>query len=281
MTDAEAPVVSLSGVDKTFVTAGAAAMALAGIDLEIRRGEFVSLIGPSGCGKSTLLRLIGDLTEPTAGSIRINGKPARQARLDRDYGIVFQAPVLFDWRTVEENVRLPLELFGYDKAKQTQRCAEMLDLVDLTAFAAYRPYELSGGMQQRVAIARALAFSPLLLLMDEPFGALDEMTRERMNSEVLSIWERTGITVVFVTHSIPEAVFLSTRVAVMSGRPGRIARIVEVDLPQPRGLLTRESPHYFNLITQVREALRSGEGASLDNGPASAAERTAAEGGVG
>jgi len=279
MTRSEAPVVSLSGVDKTFVTAGAAAVALADIDLEIRRGEFISLIGPSGCGKSTLLRLIGDLTEPTAGSIRINGKPARQARLDRDYGMVFQAPVLFDWRTVEENVRLPLELFGYDRAKQTQRCAEMLDLVDLTAFAGYRPYELSGGMQQRVAIARALAFSPLLLLMDEPFGALDEMTRERMNSEVLSIWERTGITVVFVTHSIPEAVFLSTRVAVMSGRPGRIARIVEVDLPQPRGLLTRESPHYFNLVTQVREALRSGEGASPESGPASA-ERTAAEGGV-
>jgi NitT/TauT family transport system ATP-binding protein len=280
MTDAEAPVVSLSGVDKTFVTAGASAVALADIDLEIRRGEFVSLIGPSGCGKSTLLRLIGDLTEPTAGSIRINGKPAQQARLDRDYGIVFQAPVLFDWRTVEENVRLPLELFGYDKTKQALRCAEMLDLVDLTAFARYRPYELSGGMQQRVAIARALAFSPLLLLMDEPFGALDEMTRERMNSEVLSIWERTGITVVFVTHSIPEAVFLSTRVAVMSGRPGRIARLVEVDLPQPRGLLTRESPHYFSLITQVREALRAGEIASPENGTASA-ERTTAEGGIG
>jgi NitT/TauT family transport system ATP-binding protein len=280
MSNADAPVVSLAGVGKTFVTAGSAAVALADIDLEIRRGEFVSLIGPSGCGKSTLLRLIGDLTEPTAGSIRINGKPARQARLERDYGMVFQAPVLFDWRTVEENVRLPLELFGYDKVKQAQRSAEMLDLVDLTAFAAYRPYELSGGMQQRVAIARALAFSPLLLLMDEPFGALDEMTRERMNSEVLSIWERTGITVVFVTHSIPEAVFLSTRVAVMSGRPGRIARIVDVDLPQPRGLLTRESPQYFNLITQVREALRTGERGPLDDGLASA-DRTAAEGGIG
>jgi NitT/TauT family transport system ATP-binding protein len=210
----------------------------------------------------------------------VNGKSAAQARLDRDYGMVFQAPVLFDWRTVEENVRLPLELFGKDKETQAARTAEMLELVDLTAFARYRPYELSGGMQQRVAIARALAFSPLLLLMDEPFGALDEMTRERMNSEVLSIWQRTGITVVFVTHSIPEAVFLSTRVVVMSARPGRITRLVEVDLPQPRGLATRESTRYFDLITEVREALRAGEG-PLPEGGLSSAERTAAEGGIG
>jgi NitT/TauT family transport system ATP-binding protein len=280
MTVGDESVVSLSHVDKTFGAAAAATVALADISLDIRRGEFVSLIGPSGCGKSTLLRLIGDLTEPTAGAIRVNGKPAAEARLDRDYGMVFQAPVLFDWRTVEENVRLPLELFGKDKATQAARTAEMLELVDLTAFARYRPYELSGGMQQRVAIARALAFSPLLLLMDEPFGALDEMTRERMNSEVLSIWQRTGITVVFVTHSIPEAVFLSTRVVVMSARPGRITRLVEVDLPQPRGLATRESTRYFDLITEVREALRAGEG-PLPEGGLSSAERTAAEGGIG
>ena len=280
MTTGDGSVVSLSHVDKTFGTAGAETVALADISLEIRRGEFVSLIGPSGCGKSTLLRLIGDLTEPTAGSIRVNGKPALQARLDRDYGMVFQAPVLFDWRTVEENVRLPLELFGQDKGTQASRTAEMLELVDLTDFARYRPYELSGGMQQRVAIARALAFSPLLLLMDEPFGALDEMTRERMNSEVLSIWQRTGITVVFVTHSIPEAVFLSTRVVVMSARPGRITRLVEVDLPQPRGLATRESVRYFDLITEVREALRAGEG-PVPEGGLSSPERTAAEGGIG
>jgi NitT/TauT family transport system ATP-binding protein len=280
MTAAEESVVSLSHVNKTFGTPGTATAALADISLDIRRGEFVSLIGPSGCGKSTLLRLIGDLIEPTAGTIRVNGKPAPQARLDRDYGMVFQAPVLFDWRTVEENVRLPLELFGQSKAAQASRTAEMLELVDLTAFARYRPYELSGGMQQRVAIARALAFSPLLLLMDEPFGALDEMTRERMNSEVLSIWQRTGITVVFVTHSIPEAVFLSTRVVVMSARPGRVTRLVEVDLPQPRGLATRESSRYFNLITEVREALRAGEG-SVPEGGLSSAERTAAEGGIG
>jgi NitT/TauT family transport system ATP-binding protein len=280
MTAGDDSVVSLSHVDKTFGAAAAATVALADISLDIRRGEFVSLIGPSGCGKSTLLRLIGDLTEPTAGTIRVNGKPALQARLDRDYGMVFQAPVLFDWRTVEENVRLPLELFGQDKGTQASRTAEMLELVDLTAFARYRPYELSGGMQQRVAIARALAFSPLLLLMDEPFGALDEMTRERMNSEVLSIWQRTGITVVFVTHSIPEAVFLSTRVVVMSARPGRITRLVEVDLPQPRGLVTRESARYFELITEVREALRAGEG-PLPEGGLSSPERTAAEGGIG
>jgi NitT/TauT family transport system ATP-binding protein len=274
------PVVHLAGVGKTFGAAAAPVVALADINLEIGRGEFVSLIGPSGCGKSTLLRLIGDLTEATTGTVEINGKPARQARLDRDYGMVFQSPVLFEWRTVEDNVRLPLELFGHDRASQTKRAQEMLDLVGLTEFAKRHPYELSGGMQQRVAIARALAFSPSLLLMDEPFGALDEMTRERMNSEVLSIWQRTGITVVFVTHSIPEAVFLSSRVAVMSARPGRVTKVVDVDLPRPRGLETRESPRYFGLITEVREALRGSEGGSSEATLASP-ERTAAEGGIG
>jgi NitT/TauT family transport system ATP-binding protein len=173
--------------------------------------------------------------------------------------MVFQAPVLFEWRTVEDNVKLPLELSGMNKAQRTARAEEMLELVDLSDFGGHYPYQLSGGMQQRVAIARALAFSPAILLMDEPFGALDEMTRERMNSEVLRIWEQTGITVIFVTHSIPEAVFLSTRVVVMSPRPGRITRIVEVDLARPRGIETRESPRYFELVTEVREALRGGE----------------------
>jgi NitT/TauT family transport system ATP-binding protein len=272
-----APVVRLAGIGKSFRTGGKQTdretVALTDITLDIGRGEFVSLIGPSGCGKSTLLRVIGDLTEPTTGSVEVNGKPAGRARLDREYGMVFQAPVLFDWRTIEDNVRLPLELFGYDRQAQNERTQEML-----TDFARHRPYQLSGGMQQRVAIARALAFSPSLLLMDEPFGALDEMTRERMNSEVLSIWARTGITVVFVTHSIPEAVFLSSRVAVMSARPGRITRIVDVDLPRPRGLDTRESPAYFSLITEVREALRGSEGAETD---VASVERTAAEGVVG
>jgi NitT/TauT family transport system ATP-binding protein len=284
MTGAESlpPVVRLTGISKAFRSPGskseARTVALTDINLDIQRGEFVSLIGPSGCGKSTLLRLIGDLTEPTAGTVEVNGKPAGRARLDREYGIVFQSPVLFDWRTVEDNVRLPLELFGYDKSAQSARTGEMLELVGLTDFAKHRPYQLSGGMQQRVAIARALAFSPSLLLMDEPFGALDEMTRERMNSEVLSIWARTGISVVFVTHSIPEAVFLSSRVAVMSARPGRITRVVDVDLPRPRGLSTLESPAYFSVITEVREALRGGGRTESD---LASVERTAAEGLIG
>jgi NitT/TauT family transport system ATP-binding protein len=278
-------VVRLSGIGKSFRAAGARGgsetVALSDISLDISRGEFVSLIGPSGCGKSTLLRVIGDLTQPTAGTVEVNGKPAGQARLDREYGMVFQAPVLFDWRTIEDNVRLPLELFGYGKPEQAERTREMLDLVGLTEFARHRPYQLSGGMQQRVAIARALAFSPSLLLMDEPFGALDEMTRERMNSEVLSIWARTGITVVFVTHSIPEAVFLSSRVAVMSPRPGRVTRVVDVDLPRPRDLATRESPSYFAFITEVREALRAGGGGEGPDTEVASADRTAAEGLVG
>ncbi len=261
------PVVRIAGVDKVFTSGGAVVTtALQGIDLDIAQGEFISLIGPSGCGKSTLLRVIGDLVSPTAGTVEVNGKPAERARLDRDYGIVFQAPVLFDWRTVEDNVKLPLELMGYDSARRTARAREMLDLVELGDFLGHHPYQLSGGMQQRVAIARALAFEPSILLMDEPFGALDEMTRERMNSEVLRIWERTGITVVFVTHSIPEAVFLSSRVVVMSARPGRITEVIDVDLPRPRDEDTRELPRNFELVTAVREALRRGgdEGAGAD-----------------
>jgi len=276
------PVVSLAGVEKEFALSGGATMtALTGIDLDLRRGEFVSLIGPSGCGKSTLLRLIGDLTQPTTGTVTVNGKPAPQARLDRDYGMVFQAPVLFDWRTVEENVRLPLELTGQERAARDARVREMLELVELPDFARHYPYQLSGGMQQRVAIARALTFSPAILLMDEPFGALDEMTRERMNSEVLRIWEQTGITVVFVTHSIPEAVFLSSRVAVMSARPGRITQIVEIDLPRPRGLETRESRRYFEMVTEVREALRGGDGGAAPDASLASIERAEAEGVIG
>ena len=281
MTDSDRhPVVSLAGVGKSFAIGSTTTVALSEIDLEIGSGEFVSLIGPSGCGKSTLLRTIGDLTPATSGVVMVNGKPAARARLDREYGMVFQAPLLFDWRTVAENVQLPLELLGQDRATRARRAEEMLELVDLTDFAAHHPYQLSGGMQQRVAIARALAFSPSLLLMDEPFGALDEMTRERMNAELLHIWTRTGITVVFVTHSIPEAVFLSSRVAVMSARPGRITHVVEVDLERPRDLATRESPRYFELITEVREALRSGEERAGPRAAASA-ERIAAEGEVG
>jgi NitT/TauT family transport system ATP-binding protein len=287
------PVVHLAAVDKVFARGDQpVTTALQGIDLEVARGEFVSLIGPSGCGKSTLLRIIGDLTGPTRGVVVVNGKSAERARRDRDYGMVFQAPVLFEWRTVEDNVKLPLEVMGASAERRAQRAAEMLRLVELDDFLKHYPWQLSGGMQQRVAIARALAFEPSILLMDEPFGALDEMTRERMNSEVLRIWEQTGTTVVFVTHSIPEAVFLSSRVVVMSARPGRITKVIDVDLPRPRNEDTRESRRYFELVTEVREALRhrhdGGEpgaeagGRTEDEAAAVAsAERTMAEGAVG
>jgi NitT/TauT family transport system ATP-binding protein len=249
-------VVELRDLGKTFRSAGGPVHALSDINLRIGDGEFISLIGPSGCGKSTLLRIVGDLISPSSGDVTVNGKPAHRARLDRDYGMVFQAPVLFDWRTVARNVELPLEVIGRSKAEREAKAREMLTLVELGDFAGHHPWQLSGGMQQRVAIARALALDPAILLMDEPFGALDEMTRERMNSEVLRIWEQTGTTVVFVTHSIPEAVFLSSRVVVMSPRPGRVASIVAVDLPHPRDVDTRESAAYFDKITEVREALR-------------------------
>lgn len=253
---AENVVVSARDVSKTFGSAGVTA--LQNIDLDVERGEFISLIGPSGCGKSTLLRVIGDLVEPTAGEILVNGKTAHRARLDRDYGIVFQAAVLYDWRTVAKNIALPLELLRWDRARRADRVKQMVELVELEGFEKSFPWQLSGGMQQRVAIARALSFSPALLLMDEPFGALDEMTRERLNLELLRIWAETSSTVIFVTHSISEAVFLSTRVVVMSARPGRITSIVPIDLPQPRTFQTREEPRFFELVTEVREALHAG-----------------------
>jgi len=248
------PVVRIEGVTKTFPRGNVTA--LQDIDLGFAPGEFVSLIGPSGCGKSTLLRVVGDLIQPTAGTVTVNGKTAHRARVDRDYGIVFQDAVLFEWRTVRKNISLPLELLGWNRARRNARVDEMLELVELTGFADHNPWQLSGGMQQRVSIARALAFEPALLLMDEPFGALDEMTRERLNLELLAIWQNLQSTVVFVTHSISEAVFLSTRVVVMSPRPGRIAGTIDIDLPFPRTVETREDPHFFELVTQVRELLR-------------------------
>jgi NitT/TauT family transport system ATP-binding protein len=250
------PVVSAKGISKTFGKRGVTA--LQDIDLEVGPGEFISLIGPSGCGKSTLLRVVGDLVEPSAGEILVNGKTAHRARLDRDYGIVFQAAVLYDWRTVTKNIALPLELLGWSRARRAERVGEMLKLVELEGFEKHYPWQLSGGMQQRVSIARALSFSPALLLMDEPFGALDEMTRERLNAELLRIWAETGSTVIFVTHSISEAVYLSTRVVVMSPRPGRITSVIPVELPQPRTFETREDPRFFELVTEVREALHAG-----------------------
>jgi NitT/TauT family transport system ATP-binding protein len=247
-------VVDAHGVGKTFGSGAARVEAVRDITLTIEPGEFISLIGPSGCGKSTLLRLIGDLVQPTTGTLQINGKDPHQARLDRDYGMVFQRATLLDWRTVSKNVELPLEIM--DVTDRAGRAREMLELVQLAAFGSHYPWQLSGGMQQRVAIARALAFRPSLLLMDEPFGALDEMTRELMQQEVLRIWRETHTTVVFVTHSIPEAVFLSNRVVVMSRRPGRIAEIIPVDLAHPRDEDTREEAAYYEKITDVREALR-------------------------
>ncbi len=252
-------VVDARGVGKTFGTSDEAVQALAGIDLEMETGGFISLIGPSGCGKSTLLRLIADLVEPTSGELLVNAKSPSQARLDRDYGMVFQSATLLDWRSVRKNVELPLEIMDVTADERSERAFEMLELVDLGQFADHYPWQLSGGMQQRVAIARALAFRPSLLLMDEPFGALDEMTRELMQQEVLRLWGETGISVVFVTHSIPEAVFLSTRVLVMTPRPGRIKTEIAIDLGVERDLKTRENSRYFELITEVREALRGEE----------------------
>ncbi|MET3805937.1 NitT/TauT family transport system ATP-binding protein [Nakamurella sp. UYEF19] len=257
--------VGITGVDKVFSARKGDVIALTGIHLEVAKGEFVSLIGPSGCGKSTLLRVIAGLIPATSGQVTVNGKSAEQARRDQDYGFAFQQAGLLEWRSVAANVELPLVVHGVSRAKRRARARELLDLVGLADFAEHRPQELSGGMQQRVAIARALAESPTLLLMDEPFGALDEMTRERMQGELVRIAAETSAAVVFVTHSISEAVFLSQRVVVMSPRPGRIADVVPIGLGA-RDLDTREAPEFFAAVTQVREALRGrasvGEGIS-------------------
>ncbi len=251
-------IISLKNVSKTFrIKDGTTVHALDNITLDVKEGEFVSLIGPSGCGKSTLLRLIADLVPPTEGLVMVNGKSAAQARKTRDSGFVFQNATLYDWRTVIKNVELPLEIMGFSREEREHRAREMLALVELKGFENKYPWQLSGGMQQRVSIARALAFKPRILLMDEPFGALDEMTRERMNNELLSIYtEFKEMSVIFVTHSIAEAVYLSTKVIVLSPRPGRIAEEIEIHLPQPRGPETREHDDYFHLTAQVRHALR-------------------------
>ncbi len=255
--------VQAAGVSKVFNEGLANEVtALQDIDLSVREGEFVSLIGPSGCGKSTLLRVIADLTHPTQGTIEVAGMPAAAAREQQRYGMAFQQAALFDWRTVRRNVELPLELQGWSKDRRQARAMELLEMVQLADFASHRPWELSGGMQQRVAIARSLAVDPPLLLMDEPFGALDEMTRERMQNELLRIREETGKSIIFVTHSIPEAVYLSDRVVVMSPRPGRITHVVPVDLG-PRNEDTREADAFFDAVTAVREALRGHGGGTV------------------
>ncbi len=245
--------ISLRDVGVTF---GGRVEALRDIDLEVGQGEFVSLIGPSGCGKSTLLRVIGDLLSPTTGAVMVAGKSAHQAREDREYAMVFQSATLLEWRKVTANVELPLEIMGMEKEERAIKSRRMLELVRLSEFADHYPWQLSGGMQQRVSIARALTFEPSILLMDEPFGALDEITREHMQMELLGIWGATATTVVFVTHSIPEAVFLSTKVVVMSPRPGRITDVIDVPLGKVRDDDTREDPEFFRLTTRVREALR-------------------------
>jgi NitT/TauT family transport system ATP-binding protein len=254
------PIISIQNLTKRFQGSDSGSvLALDNINLNIEHGEFISLIGPSGFGKSTLLRIIADLIQPTTGTVTVNGKPAPQARKDRDYGMVFQNATLYDWRSILKNVQLPLEIMNYPKPERDRRAREMLKLVELSEFEDKYPWQLSGGMQQRVSIARALSFEPKILLMDEPFGALDEMTRERMNNELLRIWKSIdGMTVIFVTHSIAEAVYLSTKVVVLSPRPGRLSEIIDIPLPQPRSSQTREMDDFFHLSTRVRNALRFG-----------------------
>jgi NitT/TauT family transport system ATP-binding protein len=251
-----AAVIDAQDLSLTFTTADGPVYALSGVNLKVEDGDFVSFIGPSGCGKTTLLRVIADLEQATGGALTVNGMPPEQARLARAYGYVFQAPGLFPWRTVERNVALPLEIMGVEGiAEKVQR---NLDLVNLTGFEKKFPWQLSGGMQQRVSIARALAFDPQLLLMDEPFGALDEIVRDKLNQQLLDLWRRTKKTVVFVTHSIPEAVFLSTKIVVMSPRPGRIIDVIETKFPRDRTLDSRETPEFLKVAQRVREGLRAG-----------------------
>ena len=257
-TPAKALAVHAKGVSLTFETSDGEVQALSSVDLDIAAGEFVSFIGPSGCGKTTLLRVIADLEKPTAGTILVNGVTPESARLRRDYGYVFQAPALYPWRTIERNIALPLEIMGIDAAQRRERVERYLKLVNLSGFERKYPWQLSGGMQQRASIARALSFEPALLLMDEPFGALDEIVRDHLNEQLLRLWDQTKKTVVFVTHSIPEAVFLSTKIVVMSPRPGRIIDIIACDFPRDRALEFRETPEFIKIAQRVRSGLRSG-----------------------
>ena len=250
--------VDVRNVSLTFETADGQVDALSDVSLQIADGEFVSFIGPSGCGKTTMLRVIADLQQPTAGTLLVNGMSAEQARLARRYGYVFQAPALFPWRTIEKNLKLPLEIMGFSDSEQQQRAARYLALVNLTGFERKFPWQLSGGMQQRVSIARALSFDPELLLMDEPFGALDEIVRDHLNEQLLQLWDKTGKTVLFVTHSIPEAVFLSSKIVVMSPRPGRIIDIIDCNFPRDRTLEIRETPEFLKIAQRVRIGLRAG-----------------------
>jgi len=250
--------VDVTDVSLTFETADGQVDALSHVNLQIAEGEFVSFIGPSGCGKTTLLRLIADLEQPTAGSLSVNGMSAGDARLKRAYGYVFQAPALYPWRTIEKNIMLPLEIMGVPDSERRERVKRYLALVNLAGFERKYPWQLSGGMQQRASIARALSFDPALLLMDEPFGALDEIVRDHLNEQLLRLWDKTNKTVAFVTHSIPEAVFLSTKIVVMSPRPGRIIDVIDSNFPRDRTLEIRETPEFIKIAHRVREGLRSG-----------------------
>ena len=250
--------ISIKNVDLIFETNDGPVQALKDVSLEVGGGDFVSFIGPSGCGKTTLLRAIAALEMPTKGHLSVNSKSPDSARIDREYGYVFQAAGLYPWRTVEGNVRLPLEIMGYSQAEKKERIQKVIELVELKGFEKKFPWQLSGGMQQRASIARALAFDANILLMDEPFGALDEIVRDRLNSELLDLWRQTKKTICFVTHSIPEAVFLSTKIVVMSPRPGRITDIIESTLPSKRDLNIRDSPEFIKIAQRVREGLKSG-----------------------
>ncbi len=254
----EQSVININDLSLTFKTNDGLVHALSNIDLTINSGEFVSLIGPSGCGKTTLLRVIADLETPTGGSILVNAMSPHEARMKRAYGYVFQAAALYPWRTIARNVGLPLEIMGLDKEECQKRISHNLALVNLEGFEKKFPWQLSGGMQQRASIARALAVEPELLLMDEPFGALDEIVRDHLNEQLLRLWDKTNKTVVFVTHSIPEAVFLSSKIVVMSPRPGRIHSIIESNLPKDRTLDIRETQEFLNIAHEVREGLREG-----------------------
>ena len=258
MTDSSPAVVSASKLSLTFQTSDGPVNALSNVDLTINKGEFVSFIGPSGCGKTTFLRVIADLEQPTEGAILVNGMTPSEARQRRAYGYVFQAPALYPWRTIERNVALPLEIMGIGRSDQKARVGRTLDLVNLTGFEKKYPWQLSGGMQQRASIARALAFDADLLLMDEPFGALDEIVRDHLNKQLLELWARTNKTICFVTHSIPEAVYLSTRIVVMSPRPGRVTDVIESTLPSERPLHIRETPEFLAIAHRVREGLHAG-----------------------
>ena len=259
MTDNTA--ISAKGLSLTFQTGDGPVHALENVDLDIRRGDFVSFIGPSGCGKTTFLRCVADLERPTSGEITVNGMAPEEARKARAYGYVFQAAGLYPWRTIAGNVRLPLEIMGFERADQEERVKRVLDLVELSGFENKYPWQLSGGMQQRAGIARALAFDADILLMDEPFGALDEIVRDHLNEHLLNLWALTNKTIGFVTHSIPEAVYLSTRIVVMSPRPGRISDVIESPLPKERPLEIRDTPEFIAVAQRVRDGLRGGAGA--------------------